>query len=228
MGLDDQTGKFMRGFSKRTFDIVIAGAMIVLILPMYLLIAIAIVVTSPGPILYRASRIGMNGRSFKVFKFRTMIQDADKIGPALTVFNDPRITRVGKFLRHTKLDELPQLFNVIIGDMSLVGPRPEDPRFVNLYTPAQAAAIFSVRPGVTSPASIAFRDEERLLSGDNWETVYVQKILPFKLALDIDYINHTHVLLDVAILFNTVKALLSRDRIPKINAEIDGVSIDGT
>ncbi len=217
MGLDNQrvqearaasAGSPLRTSSKRIFDIVVASTTIILILPMYLLITAAILITSPGPVFFTTLRVGMNGRKFKVFKFRTMVPNADKMGPALTVSNDPRITRVGRILRQTKLDELPQLFNVLLGDMSSVGPRPEDPRYVALYTPGQYACIFSVRPGVTSPASIAFRNEENLLEGSDWETTYVQKILPSKLALDMEYIHHAHVLLDAAILFSTVKALI--------------------
>ena len=218
MGLDNQrvqearaasAGSPLRTSSKRIFDIVVASTTIILILPMYLLITAAILITSPGPVFFTTLRVGMNGRKFKVFKFRTMVPNADKMGPALTVSNDPRITRVRA---DSATDQAGRTASVVQRPARrhevCIGPRPEDPRYVALYTPGQYACIFSVRPGVTSPASIAFRNEENLLEGSDWETTYVQKILPSKLALDMEYIHHAHVLLDAAILFSTVKALI--------------------
>ncbi|HQE17735.1 MAG TPA: sugar transferase, partial [Aggregatilineales bacterium] len=121
--------------------------------------------------------------------------------------DDSRVTRVGRLLRRTKLDELPQLVNVLRGEMSIVGPRPEDPRYVALYTPEQRAQILSIRPGLTSPASVRFRDEEAALSGADWETAYVQQIMPAKLALDLEYVQNASLLRDVGLIVRTVAAL---------------------
>ncbi|MFZ1551113.1 MAG: sugar transferase, partial [Anaerolineae bacterium] len=131
-----------------------------------------------------AVRVGQDGRPFRLYKFRSMIVGTDRQGPGITATGDPRITRVGRFLRRAKLDELPQLINVLLGDMSLVGPRPEDPRYVAFYTPEQRR-VLSVHPGITSPASLAYRHEEQLLAGEDWETHYRTRVLPAKLALDL-------------------------------------------
>ena len=128
---------------------------------------------------------------FRLYKFRRMVSDADKQGPGITATGDSRITRVGRFLRRTKIDELPQLINVLSGDMSLVGPRPEDPRYVTLYTPEQRR-VLAVRPGITSAASLAYRHEEQLLAGADWETVYREEVLPAKLAIDLEYLCSSH------------------------------------
>jgi lipopolysaccharide/colanic/teichoic acid biosynthesis glycosyltransferase len=159
-----------------------------------------------GPIFYRANRIGKSGVTFAVYKFRTMIVDADKIGPAVTASGDSRVTPIGAFLRRTKLDELPQLLNVLSGEMSLVGPRPEDPRYVSLYTPAQRQILDFV-PGITSAASLAYRHEEQMLTGDDWETVYHQKVMPEKIAIDLAYMGSANVITDLKLIFQTVFAM---------------------
>jgi lipopolysaccharide/colanic/teichoic acid biosynthesis glycosyltransferase len=180
---------------------------LIVLAPAFGLIALAIALDSRGPIFYRGPRIGRHGTPFKIVKFRTMVTGADRLGPGITIANDPRTTRIGRFLRWTKLDELPQLLNVLRGEMSMVGPRPEDPRYVSMYTAAQRR-VLSVRPGITSRASVSLRHEERLLSGNAWERLYVQDILPRKLALDLEYVDHFTLWQDVQILWLTARELL--------------------
>ena len=191
---------------KRAFDIVVSAIGLLLLSPLLLIIAVANWLTAPGPIFYLAPRIGLHGRLFYVYKFRTMIVNADKVGPKVTVAGDSRITPIGRILRKTKLDELPQLINVLRGDMSLVGPRPEDPRYVALYTPVQRA-VLNVAPGITSPASVHYRDEQALLVGHDWETRYINEIMPAKLAIDLDYAQHPSLTRDISIISQTIFAL---------------------
>ena len=175
----------------RIFDLLAAFGGLLFLSPLFVLVAFAIKLDSRGPIFYRARRIGKDGIPFPLYKFRRMVSDADKQGPGITATGDSRITRVGRFLRRTKIDELPQLINVLSGDMSLVGPRPEDPRYVTLYTPEQRR-VLAVRPGITSAASLAYRHEEQLLAGADWETVYREEVLPAKLAIDLEYLCSSH------------------------------------
>ncbi|MBO9308766.1 MAG: sugar transferase [Chloroflexi bacterium] len=191
---------------KRLFDVLVSATALVLLLPLFLGVAIAIKLSSPGPVFYRAVRVGRHGVPFKLYKFRSMVVDADKIGAGITTAHDPRITPIGRFLRRTKLDELPQLINVLRGEMSLVGLRPEDPRYVALYTEAQRR-VLRVRPGMTSPASVRYRDEQALLSGPDWETRYIQQIMPDKLAIDLQYIERATLLSDLGVLWQTFLAL---------------------
>ena len=196
---------------KRSFDIVVSAAGLVCLSPVFLIIAIANRLTAPGPIFYLAPRVGLHGRTFKVYKFRTMIVNADKVGPKVTVAGDSRITPIGRILRKAKLDELPQLINVLRGDMSLVGPRPEDPRYVALYTPTQRA-VLNVHPGITSPASVHYKDEQALLVGHDWETMYINEIMPAKLAIDLDYAQHPSLTRDISIISQTIVALYVKRR----------------
>jgi lipopolysaccharide/colanic/teichoic acid biosynthesis glycosyltransferase len=183
---------------------VVGSALGLLVLgPLLLAIAVAVKFSSPGPVIYRADRVGQYGRRFTLLKFRTMRRDADRSGPGITVASDARITRVGSFLREHKLDELPQLINVLRGDMSLVGPRPEDPRYVALYSDAQMA-VLSVRPGITSPASLAYFDESSLLTGADWEQTYVERIMPAKLNIELEYLKTRSLFADVRIILRTV------------------------
>lgn len=191
---------------KRLFDVMVSGIGLIVLSPLLLAIGLAVRLTSPGPALYKAKRVGRDGELFTLYKFRSMVADADKQGPGVTTAGDSRVTPVGRILRRTKLDELPQLFNVLRGDMSLVGPRPEDPRYVALYTPEQRA-VLRVRPGITSPASVHYRDEERILQGENWETQYMTQVLPAKLALDLEYAQQANLLTDLKIILQTAKAL---------------------
>lgn len=189
------------------FDILVATTGLLLLLPMMIVIAISIKLTSPGPLIYQAERIGRHGKPFKLLKWRSMIVHADQIGPSITIANDQRITPIGKILRSTKLDELPQLINVLKGDMSIVGPRPESPVYVSRYT-AEQRKVLSVRPGITSPASIRFRHEERLLNGADWEAHYIEHIMPQKLALDLDYARRATLWRDIQIILYTLWVII--------------------
>jgi lipopolysaccharide/colanic/teichoic acid biosynthesis glycosyltransferase len=194
--------------SKRAFDVVASALGLIAISPLMIGISIAIKLTSAGPVFYCSRRVGRHGRQFGILKFRTMVVNADKIGPGVTVHDDPRITRIGRLLRRTKLDELPQLINVLRGEMSLVGPRPEDPRYVKLYTDEQRA-VLNVAPGITSLASLRYRDEQSLLVGADWETLYVKEIMPAKLAIDLEYVQRPSLQQDIVLITDTLKALYS-------------------
>lgn len=167
------------------------------------MIALAIKSHDFGPVFYRSRRVGRKGKLFYIFKFRTMVQDADKMGGGLTMKGDQRVTPVGRVLRKFKLDEFPQLLNVVAGDMSLVGARPEDPRYVEKYTPDQRR-ILDYRPGITSPASIRYRNEEQLLSGGEAEVLYLKKILPEKLDIDLEYLGRRTIWTDLGVIFQTI------------------------
>ena len=172
-------------------------------MPLLGLIAIAILFDGKGPVLYKSYRIGKSGCRFKMYKFRTMREDSSDAGPRVTAHDDPRVTPLGKFLRTTKINELPQLLNVLKGDMSLVGPRPEDPEFASLF-PAEQNTILSIKPGITSPASILYYDEERLLSFTKAKDSYVSEIMPRKMRLDLLYVRHHSFALDMDVLFQTL------------------------
>ncbi len=187
----------------RLFDLLASTVGLIILSPFLLLTALLVKLTSPGPVFYRALRVGKNGKLFHVYKFRSMVINADKVGPAITSKSDARITPIGKFLRRTKLDELPQLINVLKGEMSLVGPRPEDPRYVSLYTPEQRQ-LLTVRPGITSAASLTYRHEERILIGADWETIYRNKIMPAKLAIDLDYLSQRTLCTDIYLVLRTI------------------------
>lgn len=191
---------------KRFLDFVIAAVGLLALCPVLVIAALAIKLNSPGPVFHRGERAGKDGRAFRIFKFRTMVSDASGRGPGITRSEDPRVTRIGRLLRKTKLDELPQMLNVLRGEMSLVGPRPEDPRFVAHYTPEQRR-ILGVRPGITSPASLHYRDESRLLAGEEWERVYLEDVLPRKLAIDLEYIEHSSPWTDLGVLARTLGVL---------------------
>lgn len=191
---------------KRAFDIAFSAAALITLSPLMLLIALIVRLSSPGPTLYRAKRVGLKGREFKLYKFRSMVANADQQGPGITTAEDRRITPIGHLLRRSKLDELPQLINVLRGDMSFVGPRPEDPRYVAYYTLEQRG-VLDIRPGITSPASVYYRNEEVILRGQDWETTYINEILPAKLALDLDYTRRASLWRDLIILFKTFISL---------------------
>ncbi|MBA3872236.1 MAG: sugar transferase [Anaerolineae bacterium] len=191
---------------KRGFDISVSAAGLFILSPLLLILAICVKVSSPGTVLYRGKRVGQYGHEFEILKFRSMFIDADKIGPAVTGAGDKRITTVGRLLRRTKLDELPQLWNVLIGEMSIVGPRPESPKYVALYTSEQHN-VLSVRPGITSPASVQYRYEESMLTGGDWEQKYIDEIMPHKLAIDLTYVHNSDILCDIKILWQTLLIL---------------------
>ncbi len=194
---------------KRTFDLTVAALALACLAPVLLVCALAIKLGSRGPVFYRAPRVGLNGRLFRIWKLRTMVAEAGREGPPVTATDDPRITRVGRLLRRTKLDEIPQFLNVLKGEMSLVGPRPEDPVYVAGYTPEQRR-VLSVRPGMTSTASIAFSDEERLLASGRRDAAYATTILPIKLDLDLAYLQRRSFLYDLTILARTAGPLFPR------------------
>ena len=181
---------------------------LVVLAPVFVLISLVIRATSPGPAFFRQIRVGRGGRPFLIFKFRTMRADAELVGGQLTVDADPRITQVGAFLRRHKLDELPQLINVVRGDMGLVGPRPEVPRFVDRYDERQRS-VLQVRPGITDPASVTFRGEsEMLVASADPEAVYVNDVMPAKLEMNLAYLERRTLWTDVAVIMQTLRRLV--------------------
>ena len=195
--------------TKRLFDIVVAAFALVLLSPLLLAIALAVRLDSPGPALYRQTRVGRHGVPFRIHKFRTMRDGAE--GLLLTLPGDLRVTRVGAWLRRTRLDELPQLVDVLQGTMSLVGPRPDVPRYVAQYPAALRDRVLAVRPGITDPASLAHLNEAALLArAADPEREYIEHILPLKLQHAADYAEHATLATDLAVLWRTLRALLTR------------------
>lgn len=190
---------------KRLYDVFFSGCGLILLSPLLLLIAARVKLADGGPVFYRQIRVGLGGRPFRICKFRTMVPNADQAGPALTREGDRRITRIGRLLRRTKLDELPQLWNVLKGEMSLVGPRPEVPRYVKCYTPEQRE-ILRYKPGITDLATLSFRDEEALLgnAATRLEEFYIQHCLPKKLKLNQEYGARANLLSDTWIIMQTL------------------------
>lgn len=194
--------------AKRLFDIVVSLLMILLLSPLMLVIAIWIKCDSKGPVMFRQVRITTGGKEFRIFKFRTMVTDAEKLGTQVTVGQDPRITGSGHFLRKLRLDEVPQLFNVLAGDMSFVGTRPEVPRYVEQYTPEMWATLL-LPAGITSEASIRYKDEDALLNGaEDVDRVYIEQVLPEKMKYNLNYLREFSFWKDIAIMFETVIAVL--------------------
>lgn len=196
---------------KRLFDFTAAATGLLLLAPLLLSIAVLIRLESRGPALFLQERVGRGGRPFRIHKFRTMVADAPRLGASITVGRDPRITRVGSWLRRYKLDELPQLIDVLIGNMSLVGPRPEVPQFVAAYPPEVRNKVLSVRPGLTDNASLEFIDESSLLAeAADPEREYLERILPKKLRHYIEYVDGRSMTGDLWILFRTLARILWR------------------
>jgi len=196
--------------AKRLFDVIAASAGLLLLAPLLLVVALWVRLDSPGPVLFRQQRVGRHGVLFDILKFRTMVaRPYDDNGRQITVGRDPRITRAGRFLRSSKLDELPQLINVLQGTMSLVGPRPEVPRYVDCYPPAVRADVLSVAPGITDLASILYKEESEILGrAADPERAYVETILPVKLAYYQRYVREQSFWLDLRIIFRTLAAVL--------------------
>lgn len=195
--------------AKRLFDLFFTIPGLLLLLPLFFIIAVWIKADSPGPIFFRQERVGLEGKLFRIFKFRTMCLDGEAKGRQITVGDDPRITASGRFLRRYKLDELPQLLNVISGDMSLVGPRPEVPRYVSLYPLEVRSEVLSVRPGITDFASIEYKDENAILGyADNPEKTYIEDILPVKLAYYQRYVAERSLWVDFKLIIKTVLAII--------------------
>lgn len=195
-------------FFKRVFDIVISLIMIILCSPILLIISILIVKDSKGGVFYRQERVTQYGRVFRIFKFRTMVQNADQIGTQVTVSNDSRITKIGSKLRDCRLDELPQLFNIFLGDMTFVGTRPESVHYVKSYTNEMYATLL-LPAGVTSEASIEYKDEADLLDqADDVDSVYINEVLPEKMKYNLNSIKEFSFLKEIATMFRTVFAVL--------------------
>jgi lipopolysaccharide/colanic/teichoic acid biosynthesis glycosyltransferase len=189
---------------KRAFDLFWSILGLVILLPLLALVAVAVKLEDRGPVFFRQVRIGRGGRPFRIWKFRTMVVNAERLGRSITVGQDPRITRVGGWLRKTKLDEIPQLMNVVVGEMSLVGPRPEVPRYVEIYTEPQRT-ILALRPGITDLASIKYRNESELLAqSENPDETYVQILLPDKININLAYASRAGVGSDFLVILATL------------------------
>lgn len=206
--------------AKRLIDVVLAGLGLALTAPVLGLAALAIRLTSPGPVLYRARRVGRDGRCFTMYKLRTMQTRPSRPGSRITGQDDPRVFPLGRWLRRTKIDELPQLYNVLRGDMSIVGPRPEDPDIVQRHYTLLHHETLRVRPGLASPGAIYhYTHGDALLTGGDPETVYAERLLPLKLALDVVYVRHASLGSDVRIIGRTVSTitaiLAGRRRFPE-------------
>lgn len=193
---------------KRAFDVIASGLGLIVLSPVFLILALWIKLDSKGPVFYRQTRVGKGGKDFKLFKFRSMRPDSDK-GRLITVGgHDPRVTRSGYYIRKYKLDELPQLINVFKGDMSLVGPRPEVRRYVDLYDDRQRR-VLDVRPGITSLASIRYRNENEILAeADDPDKAYVEKVMPEKLEYDLEYVENASFWNDIKLIFSTLRAVV--------------------
>lgn len=193
----------MYNITKRIFDLFSSAICLLLFSPVLLFLAVWILVDSRGGVFYKQVRVGKNGEEFKLLKFRSMRPNSDKAGQ-LTIGNDNRITKVGRFIRRTKLDELPQLINIIKGEMSVVGPRPEVPKYVAMYTPEQRKVLQAL-PGLTDYASIQFIDEQTILGASpDPEKTYITEVMPQKLALNLQYINDRTFFLDIKLIFKTI------------------------
>jgi len=188
--------------SSRVLDVAASGVGLLLLAPLFAVVALWVKLDSSGPVFYKARRVGKGGQEFSALKFRSMVVGSDKAGPGITVSGDSRVTMSGRILRRLKIDELPQLINVFVGEMALVGPRPEDPRYVARYR-EQQLEVLEVRPGITSPASVHYRHEEDVLSGPDWETEYLERVLPKKLTLDHEYLRNRSIISDLGVVART-------------------------
>lgn len=192
---------------KRIFDIMLSFLFILVFSPLYIILAISILIDSGFPVIYKQSRITQFSKEFKVFKFRTMVRNADKIGTLVTIDNDSRITRIGKFLRKYRLDELPQAFNVLFGSMTFVGTRPEVQKYVDAYTPKMLATLL-LPAGITSLASIKFKDESEMLEkAQDADSEYIEKILPLKMKYNLEYLAKFSFKDDISLIFKTIIAV---------------------
>lgn len=193
---------------KRLFDILASLILLIILSPLFIIFSIMIKLDSKGPVMFKQNRVTENGRIFKIFKFRTMVENADKNGSQVTVKDDNRVTKIGKFLRKFRLDEIPQLINILIGDMSFVGTRPEVPKYVELYTDEMKATLL-MKAGVTSLASIKFKDEEKLLQMDgNIDKIYIENILPQKMQYNLEYLKRFNFFYDIKLMFMTLFAVI--------------------
>lgn len=196
--------KKLNSIIKIIFDFFAALIGIIILSPVLIIVSISIKIDSPGNIMFLQKRVGKGGKIFSIYKFRTMVTDAEKIGKQITIGKDNRITKVGAFLRKYKIDELPQLFNVLKGDMSLVGPRPEVPKYVALYNEEQRK-VLSVRPGITDLASLKYSDENDILGKvENPEEYYINVIMKDKLSLNLEYIEKSNLFFDISLVIKTI------------------------
>lgn len=197
-------------FFKRCFDITASFFGILFLLIPFAAVAVAVKCSSRGPVFFRQVRVGKNGRKFRIYKFRTMVADAEKKGMQITVGGDSRVTGIGRVLRKTKVDELPQLFNVFAGQMSFVGPRPEVPHYVEMYSDYQKN-VLRIKPGITELASIVYRDENDVLAkSEDPERTYIEEIMPEKIKLNMQYMQKMNVFYDIYLIFRTFAAVLKR------------------
>lgn len=208
---DSLTNKSVELVCKRIFDLIVSILMIIVLSPILLIISIAIKLDSKGPVFYRQVRVTQYGKEFRIFKFRSMKNDADKMGSLITVYHDSRVTNVGKILRKTKLDEIPQLFNIITGDMGFVGTRPEVPKYVERYTPEMMATLL-LPAGITSLASIYYKDENSLIeNAEDVDKVYLEQILPDKMKWNLRGIMRYSPFGDIKIMFMTFFAACGKE-----------------
>ena len=195
---------------KRLFDIIASGMGLICLSPLFAVLAIWIKCDSQGPVFYRQVRVGRGNKDFSLFKFRSMRPDSDKLGLITVGGRDPRVTRSGYYIRKYKLDEFPQLINVFLGDMSLVGPRPEVRKYVEMYTPEQMK-VLSARPGITSLASIRYRNENDILAAaEDPDKCYIEQVMPDKLAIDLEYVKQATLLNDIRLIFSTFKEIITK------------------
>ena len=199
-------------FLKRMMDLIGSLILLILLCPIMIIVGILVKIDSKGPVFYRQERITTYGRTFKIFKFRTMVQNADKIGSLVTLGEDPRITRIGKIIRKFRIDEIPQVINIFIGDMSFVGTRPEVKKYVDKYTGEMKATLL-MPAGVTSIASIKYKDEDEIIStyinkGEKVDDIYINRVLPEKMKYNIEYIEEFNIMKDIKLMINTVIAVL--------------------
>lgn len=195
---------------KRLFDIVSSGLGLILLSPLFAILAVWIKADSKGPVFYRQIRVGRNNQDFRLYKFRSMRPDSDKLGLITVGGRDPRVTRSGYYIRKYKLDEFPQLINVFIGDMSLVGPRPEVRKYVDMYTPEQMR-VLKVRPGITSLASIRYRNENDILAAsEDPDRTYIEQVMPDKLAIDLEYVDRATLWNDIRLIFSTFREIFTK------------------
>jgi lipopolysaccharide/colanic/teichoic acid biosynthesis glycosyltransferase len=208
--LRDRTQGFYGRYGKRVFDLILSIPSIIILSPVFLISAVLIKIETPGPVSFNQERIGREGRPFSLYKFRTMVKNAPSIGPSVTPANDPRITRAGRLLRKFKVDEMLQIFNILKGDMSVIGPRPELRKYVDEFKD-DYREILRIKPGMTDYALIAFRNEEEILSKfDNVEEGYVKEIMPEKIKLYRKYLNEMSLRTDIRIFFGTIMEILRR------------------
>lgn len=194
---------------KRIFDIIASGLGLICLSPLFLFLAVWIKVDSKGPVFYRQVRVGRWNRDFRLYKFRSMRPDSEKLGLITVGGHDPRVTRSGYYIRKYKLDEFPQLINVFLGDMSLVGPRPEVRKYVDMYT-AEQMHVLDVRPGITSLASIRYRNENEILAeATDPDRVYIEQVMPDKLAIDLEYVSKASLWTDIKLIFETFKVIVT-------------------